>query len=388
MVDVGKFGVKAFHAIKNAAKDVWDWIKGAWQKIGGWLSDPFQTAADAIIGFINLIIKAINILPGIPDIGLIGSVGGGPSSQKKQAKKKGGGRQAGGPAWKVPGYGSGDKVHMQAMVEPGEGVFVMNRNAMGAMEAMNKSVPRFIGGGAVGAVGDLAAKTPIGKGIASLGDIFGDLPSPSDLPDWISGVGSWVLEQMRDWIKDKFSSGPGALSPITGKGIVAIGRQLQSRGFLVGEHPAFGGVGQHTSGSLHYSGRAIDVNWPNAAMEPAFLRPLYNQLAKTGPTELFFQNRGIPGPVSAHYDHLHLGYAKGGRVPAPKRGDALDRCWQPWLGGRGRNPAVAVRAFGRTGEPAVARVLHGESGGRPSGRMTPAALAASSQIMMPLHRGI
>ena len=47
--------------------------------------------------------------------------------------------------------------------------------------------------------------------------------------------------------------------------IVALGRRLQKMGWLVGEHPAFGGVDAvHTHGSYHYSGRAIDVNWPYA----------------------------------------------------------------------------------------------------------------------------
>jgi hypothetical protein len=50
----------------------------------------------------------------------------------------------------VPGAGSGDKVHMQAMVEPGESVFVLNRNATSELqnlEALNRAVPRFQKGG-------------------------------------------------------------------------------------------------------------------------------------------------------------------------------------------------------------------------------------------------
>jgi hypothetical protein len=39
-------------------------------------------------------------------------------------------------------------------------------------------------------------------------------------------------------------------------------RQIQSMGFDVGEHPAFGGVDPvHTEGSWHYKGRGADVNY-------------------------------------------------------------------------------------------------------------------------------
>lgn len=56
----------------------------------------------------------------------------------------------------VPGYGSGDKVPLaingalNAMVEPNEGVFVLNRNAMAAMQMFNGMFPRFAAGGIVG----------------------------------------------------------------------------------------------------------------------------------------------------------------------------------------------------------------------------------------------
>ena len=64
--------------------------------------------------------------------------------------------------------------------------------------------------------------------------------------------------------------GPGFMggSP-GGGGLVGIGRWLQSKGFRVGEHPAFGDVGGHEPGSYHYIGRAIDVNWgtPGGSME-------------------------------------------------------------------------------------------------------------------------
>lgn len=61
------------------------------------------------------------------------------------------GKQHGGAI--VPGYGSGDKVPLAvggrtvAMVEPHEGVYVVNRNAQQALSALNGAVPRFASGG-------------------------------------------------------------------------------------------------------------------------------------------------------------------------------------------------------------------------------------------------
>ena len=94
---------------------------------------------------------------------------------------------------------------MQAMVEPGEGIFVMNRNAMWALQAANDAVPRFIGGGPIPRmdVGGFIGNTPIAKGINSAGDLIGKLPSVGDLPGWIQGTGTFVLDAAKDFIKDK-----------------------------------------------------------------------------------------------------------------------------------------------------------------------------------------
>jgi len=58
----------------------------------------------------------------------------------------------------VPGSGSGDTVPLTAMVEPGEVVHVLNKNAvskLNQLEKINKSVPRFAKGGAMGSNGEL-----------------------------------------------------------------------------------------------------------------------------------------------------------------------------------------------------------------------------------------
>jgi hypothetical protein len=58
-------------------------------------------------------------------------------------------------------------------------------------------------------------------------------------------------------------------------GIVALGKKLQRMGWLVGEHPAFGGLqGGHDKDGYHYTGQAIDVNWPDASKERAKIAAL------------------------------------------------------------------------------------------------------------------
>lgn len=109
---------------------------------------------------------------------------------------------------------------------------------------------------------------------------------------------------------------PG-FAPFVGTGsIVAVGHAMQRMGYLVGEHPAFGGVAPvHVPNSYHYRGRAVDVNWPGVG-EIEKLNTLAGWVrANVNPiTELFY-----PGsdPVGGHSGHLHLAMHQGGFVPEP-----------------------------------------------------------------------
>jgi hypothetical protein len=84
--------------------------------------------------------------------------------------------------------------------------------------------------------------------------------------------------------------------------VVAVGRQIQSMGYHVSEHPEFGGVNPvHSPKSYHYRGRAIDVNWYPASEEPAMLDRLHQWIRANvrGYRELLWR-------VKDHFDHLHL----------------------------------------------------------------------------------
>lgn len=81
--------------------------------------------------------------------------------------------------------------------------------------------------------------------------------------------GGSLLEALGPYSIDPFSYDANHAPPnshwhiamSTSDAVVAVGKALQKMGFNVSEHPAFGGVGGHSSASsYHYSGRAIDVN--------------------------------------------------------------------------------------------------------------------------------
>jgi hypothetical protein len=114
------------------------------------------------------------------------------------------------------------------------------------------------------------------------------------------------------------------------RSIVQLGHWMEKRGFIVSEHPSFGVVHKvHSKNSLHYEGKALDVNhnvhaghenreWRN---EKQALSWLYKELLskrRSWPLdELFFDGRGflkeIPNdnhPVGGHDDHLHVGFTK------------------------------------------------------------------------------
>jgi hypothetical protein len=81
----------------------------------------------------------------------------------------------------------------------------------------------------------------------------------------------------------------------------------------VAEHPEFGGVlGTHATNSYHYKGRAIDIG-AYANEQPKILKAIsqFNQMKGVKPVEL------LKAGDAGHSDHVHVAYAKGGRVTKP-----------------------------------------------------------------------
>ena len=163
---IGKKFVKAFGGASEATKNYnkqmralsgeadhtskrVDKLRAAAQRLNERGSDSFTSFKDAgIRGLDKLGIStnaALRAL-GLDDVnfGVVGRSGRSPGLR----------RQYGGEVPRaqqgmsiVPGHGSGDKVDLHARVEPREGVFVMNRNAMGALAEWNSMFPRFAKGG-------------------------------------------------------------------------------------------------------------------------------------------------------------------------------------------------------------------------------------------------
>ena len=107
---------------------------------------------------------------------------------------------------------------------------------------------------------------------------------------------------------NSLGSGPGG--SVTGGDLVAIGKALQAQGFRVSRHPAFGGLPRsgHSPNSLHYKGRAIDVNYGpggQSAEEMRAIDALMPKLAGIPFREKLWRTKG-------HYDHLHLAMQEGG----------------------------------------------------------------------------
>lgn len=93
--------------------------------------------------------------------------------------------------------------------------------------------------------------------------------------------------------------------------IVDLGKRLQEKGFRIGEHPAFGKVGQHAKGSYHYSGQALDItDWGEGDWKTR-TKQLGEALRSAVPGAEVFH----PGydPVGGHHEHVHFA-VPGGRV--------------------------------------------------------------------------
>jgi len=92
----------------------------------------------------------------------------------------------------------------------------------------------------------------------------------------------------------------------------ALQRKFGQAGLRIGENPAFGRVGKHSPGSLHYQGRALDITDRGSGDWKARTVNLGEQLRRALPNAQIFH----PGydPVGGHHEHIHLGLPEG-RIP-------------------------------------------------------------------------
>jgi len=93
--------------------------------------------------------------------------------------------------------------------------------------------------------------------------------------------------------------------------IVDFGKRLQEKGFTIGQHPAFGKVGQHAPESHHYAGHALDITDHGQGDWQKRTRILGEALRSAVPGAEVFH----PGydPVGGHHEHVHFA-VPGGKI--------------------------------------------------------------------------
>lgn len=120
--------------------------------------------------------------------------------------------------------------------------------------------------------------------------------------------------------------------------LVQLGHILQSRGFTISEHPAFGGVcaSCHSPTGLHYQSGAIDVNYDGHVQ---------SEYSKVTSVLSLVRNFGlnVMWQVPNHYDHLHIdvGTTLRASTPAYAPVSGVAACIRKWESGgnyRAQNP--------------------------------------------------
>lgn len=187
---------------------------GAWDKV----RSIFKDGINDVIGFLDVLIGAINSIPGIPDIGEISKIGegGGEASTGAPGGRNGGGnlgkhrhgaqgRYMGGPITRPMAIVGEEAPQHHEWVIATNPKYRQNNIGYWMQAGHDLGIPGFsIGGDIVGAAKGAAhaVGNVVGKGA---GFFIDHLPKPH-LPKWISGVGTYVLHKVEDYIKHGFST--------------------------------------------------------------------------------------------------------------------------------------------------------------------------------------
>jgi len=377
-------------------------FNSAWEEVQG----VFETGGNAVISVVNAVIKAINAIPGIPNIDTVGTInfGGDDSGSLSGANKGNLGRQKGGV---VPGHGTGDSWRkdlpagsyvlnrkatkafgfdkggtVKTILEPGERYFLPDEvRKVGAdkLEMMNRSVSRFQEGGLVGLLngGDVwgAAKGAANLAMKGPGFFIDKLPDPN-IPEPLTGVGPYVVDAAKDWIKDKVNpfSGGGGNAPLgDSSGNLSTAMALAtSMGLSITSTTG----GTHAPGSYHYMGRAFDASngsSPTSEMNAYALAAASQWGSKI--TELFYDPLGwyikhgakVPGAIGGHTDHVHTAFQKGGLVSLIRKMAGGGSVRVPTVDDHWDNDQLAALAHAvRMKNPGLmAQIANGESSGDP-----------------------
>ncbi|MFZ5852300.1 MAG: tape measure protein [Actinomycetota bacterium] len=317
--------------IKEIWRRSWDWVKEkvdlVWTGITTAIDSARRTVVDFFLDMVGRVLegadKMLGWVPGLgPKLdeakqafqafrdGVNTAMGGinnksvsldvawGPGATKMatfkaQALAKGGG---------VFGPGTETSDSIPAMLSKGEHVWtakeVKAAGGHGAVEALRRGVLKRARGGPVEF--NVGARTPRTDEFAA-GTGRYDAHLDRSLRALVDAEKKRLYTAM-DYAGIRGGGAGGSASKL-----VQFGRLLQSMGYRVAEHPAFGGVSPvHAPNSRHYSGRAIDVNWA-AGTSAAEQR----MLAKIVPVGHSYGLRSI-FMTKGHYGHAHFDYDQGG----------------------------------------------------------------------------
>jgi len=244
----------AIETVRNVIGGVVGWLGEKWkaiiERVGsfaenmkGKLTGAFEGAANIVIGFVNKIIDAINLIPGV-NIGHVGKVGGGGKKKAKGSKAQG--LYEGGKVTKPMAIVGEEAPRHPEYVIPTNPAY--RGRAIGLTSALMSElgmagVPGFSIGGVLGKLGSVLS--------GGLGGFLGKLPGPGDLPGWLQGMGKSVIGDVTKWIKNKIGSllgiggekvGDVSISPYIK--MVARADQIDSKGYPYvygGGHGSFNG---------------------------------------------------------------------------------------------------------------------------------------------------
>lgn len=413
----------AWQGVKNLARPVVDWFSGTvWPKISGVtdnIKKAFNTMKDAVgkawNGIKEAAKKPINfVIDTVYNKGIKGNFDkiAGTFGLKKLPSFAGFARGGILPGFSRMRDGDDQLVPMRR----GEGVLVSEalRTARdkAAFLAVNSAGRRgqgfadtigFAGGGILDKVGSVAGDVldggkkllkgawdfvsdPVGAFKGLVGGLFKKIPGAGFFKDLALGVGRKILDGVVDKIGSAFSpagnpdAAPVSMPPGASRSLGYAQKVARGMGLTM---TSFRRRGARTAGSgvtsLHAMGRAMDFsNGVNTKAEMAF----FNAMHALKPTELLFSpagrrqwhRSGRMGDTSGitkrmHYNHVHVGFAKGGIIPASIVGG-----YKPFLHDRGGWHMPGELSINQTQKPeavltarqweTVARSLdHATSGG-------------------------
>lgn len=198
--------------LKNRVMDALGAVKDGFLDAGGsiigWIVDGMKKGANVLVGFVNDIIHLINKLPGVNIGDVKGFAEGGEHSTRTMASAAAGFARGG--AFGMTGGLVDRPIAIMGEEAPRFPEFVIPTNPayrgraqqLAAAAAGAVGVPGFALGGILDAVkgGASSLWDLASDGVSGL---VGKLPGVDILPDWIKGLGSWVIDRIKDWIGDQ-----------------------------------------------------------------------------------------------------------------------------------------------------------------------------------------